>query len=97
MTIDILAISTTIITLGGAVTYLSKAIKPINDMKKKHEEYERYFNEDKSRLNKIEESNGIMFRTLLALVSHEINGNSIDKLKSSRDEINEFLTNSIKR
>ena len=46
---------------------------------------------DHKRLNDLEESNRIIMRALMAMLSHEINGNSDEKLKASFDEIQQFL------
>ena len=56
------------------------------------------FNEDvidltttHERLNELEDSNRVIMRALMALLSHEISGNSDEKLKASLDEIQKFL------
>lgn len=46
---------------------------------------------DRERLDKLEEQQRIMLRALMAMLSHEVNGNSTDKLKASVVEINDFL------
>lgn len=42
--------------------------------------------EDNNRLNNIESG-----QHMLALLSHEINGNSVDKLRKAQDELTNFL------
>ena len=46
---------------------------------------------DKKRLDMLEEQQRIMLRALMAMLSHEINGNSSEKLKASVAEIQDFL------
>lgn len=46
---------------------------------------------DHERLNELEDSNRIIMRALMALLSHEISGNSDDKLKASLEEIQQHL------
>jgi len=46
---------------------------------------------DHERLNELEDSNRIIMRALMALLSHEIGGNSDDKLKASLEEIQKHL------
>ena len=46
---------------------------------------------DNRRLNDLEEGNRVICRGILALLSHEINGNSKDKLTSSQQEITNYL------
>ena len=44
-----------------------------------------------ARINAIEDGNKVLCRGILALLSHEINGNSIDKLTSAQAEITNYL------
>ena len=57
-------------------------------MLKAHEEM---LKSDRDRLNALEEQSRIMLRAMLSMLSHEVNGNSIDKLRGSIAEIQEFL------
>ena len=43
------------------------------------------------QIGAIEKGNKVLCRGILALLSHEINGNSTDKLAASRDEITNYL------
>lgn len=44
-----------------------------------------------NQIDAIEKGNKVLCRGILALLSHEINGNSTDKLAASRDEITNYL------
>ena len=46
-----------------------------------------------ARITAIEDGNKVLCRGILALLSHEINGNSIDKLTSAQAEITNYLIN----
>ena len=46
---------------------------------------------DHERITSLEESNRIIMRALMAVMSHEVNGNSTEKLQKSMDEIQQFL------
>ena len=48
---------------------------------------------DKERIDSLEEGNKAICRGVLALLSHEINGNSIDKLKSAHQGLTDYLIN----
>lgn len=65
----------------------------VEKQEEKIEEHEDKLRKDYERLNRLEEGNRIMMRAQMALLSHEINNNSIDKLKDSFDEIQQFLIN----
>lgn len=71
---------------------------PVNELGAKvemHEEklgeHEEKLKKDYSRINDLEDGNRIMMRAMMAMLSHEINGNSTDKLKESLEEIQRYL------
>lgn len=55
--------------------------------------HDEYFGNDNKRLSSIEEGNRVTQRALLALMSHAINGNDVDKLKKAESELKEYLIN----
>ncbi|MCR4622668.1 MAG: hypothetical protein K5663_11365 [Clostridiales bacterium] len=59
-----------------------------SEMLKQHEQM---LQSDKERLNAMEEQQRIMLRAMVAMLSHEINGNSTDKLQASMVEIQNYL------
>lgn len=46
---------------------------------------------DKKRIDTLEDGQRVMLRGINALISHGINGNSVDKLTKSQTEIMEYL------
>ena len=65
--------------------------QPVNSLEETVKEHDERLKRDHERLNDLEESNRIIMRALMALMSHEINGNSTQKLQASFDEIQAFL------
>ena len=65
--------------------------KPVSTLETKVNDHEERLDRDHKRLNDLEESNRIIMRALMAMLSHEINGNSDDKLRASFDEMQQFL------
>ena len=63
----------------------------------KHDEtlnkYEEYFKKDNERLRKIEESNRITQRSMLALLKHSINGEDLESLRKAEKDLEEYLIN----
>ena len=53
--------------------------------------HERRLSEQHSHIDDIEEGQKVICRGVLALLSHEINGNSDDKLRASQAEITNYL------
>ena len=90
------------LVLIGAYNTIMSAIKthreekkrkdaPVNTLEETVKKHDERLSRDHERLNELEDSNRIIMRALMALMSHEINGNSDDKLKASYDEIQRFL------
>lgn len=71
---------------------------PVTQLKERVDRHEELLSKDKDRLDAIEtrmqdmgEQSTIILRGVRALLSHEINGNSVDKLNSSASEIDDYL------
>ena len=80
------------------IILLANAIKALKDWRKPHDDRESWrrdvddkLNRDNKRLNDLEEGNRVICRGILAMLSHEINGNSNDKLLASQQEITNYL------
>lgn len=81
-----------IIGIGAIVILADK----IGDVVKKHRKTSgdtlvQEIKDQDDRITAIEEGNKVLCRGILALLSHEINGNSIDKLTSAQQEITDYL------
>lgn len=91
-----------VLALLGAYITIMNAIKawreekqrrdaPVNNLEEIVNEHDQKLRRDNDRLKELEEGNRIMMRAMMALLSHDINGNSTDKLKQSMDEIQRYL------
>lgn len=100
----ILAVCAGISCIAAAVGWVAKCIqaakKPRKDIEDRIEkcektllEYGRFFQNDKTRLNSIEDGNRVTQKAILALLSHGIDGNDVDAMRSARDELQDYLIN----
>lgn len=71
---------------------------PVVKLQERVDRHDELLQKDKDRLDAMEnrmqdmgEQSTIMLRGVRALLSHEINGNSTDKLESSMTEIDDYL------
>lgn len=71
---------------------------PMTELKERVDRHDELLAKDKDRLDAMEgrmkdmgEQSTIMLRGVRALLSHEINGNSVDKLQTSATEIDDYL------
>lgn len=91
-----------VLALLGAYITVMNAVKtwreerkrkdaPVNNLEETVKDHTAKLGRDDERLQQLEEGNRIMMRAMMALLSHDINGNSNDKLKESLDEIQRYL------
>lgn len=67
------------------------------DFEGKCSRYDEYFSRDRERLDAIEmnarSANTIIIKSLQALTEHALNGNNVEPLKKSKEELDEYLLN----
>lgn len=91
-----------VLVLVGAYNTIMNAVKtyreekkrkdqPVNSLESKVNEHEEKLKKDHERLNELEEANRIQMRALMAMLHHEIDGNSIEGLKKAYEEIQQYL------
>ena len=96
------ALSAGIITLGGAgaifVGLYRWAKKPDINRDEKLKGHDEKLDNDNRRLNELEkhqaendEALQIIMKSMLALMTHAIDGNHTDELKRARDDMQEYL------
>lgn len=85
-----------------AITWMIKAIKGakkpettqndrLTKLEVRMDSVEEFLTNDNRRLNAIEHGNRVTQEALLALLSHAIDGNNIDDLKSARKSLQTYL------
>lgn len=103
----ILYILGSICTIGGATAVFSRWSKPFKDVIKKVEnkankieleelknrldKLEQYQDIDHDRIKEIERGNEKICKCILAITDHELTGNSIDKLRKAKEEMQDYL------
>ena len=91
-----------VLALLGAYITVMQAVKtwreekqrkdaPVNTMEEQVRDHGEQLQREHERIEDLEESNRIIMRALMAMLSHEINGNSDDRLRASFDEIQQYL------
>lgn len=89
--IVLLALAGVVVLLGNAYRALKEFHKPHEDMTVWRRSVDNRLQNDHERLESMEKGNKVICRGILALLSHEINGNSTDKLKASQSEMTDYL------
>ena len=82
-------------TIMGAVKNYREEKKrkdaPVNTLEDTVKKHDERLKKDHERLTDLEEANRIQMRALMAMLHHEIDGNSTDGLKKSYEEIQQYL------
>lgn len=89
--IVLLAIAGVVVLIGNVIKTIRDWKKPGEDLNAWRKDIDRKLDNDDERLKAIEEGNKVVTRGVLALISHELNGNSDDKLQKSQAEITNYL------
>ena len=98
----VLIICGAIMTIGGAAVYIIKIIQKIKQPEETQNQkitnlenrvtvLEGYSKSVNDRIKVMEEGMKVTQQALLAIMSDEINGNDIDKLKQAKDDLEEYL------
>lgn len=85
----------TFLWVGAALVAFTLAVWSLVDKIKKHSQWrddvDAKLAASKNRLDAQDEGQRVICRALLAMLSHEINGNSVEKLKNAQQGITDYL------
>lgn len=79
--------------LWGIWKIVKEIKKPNDDLKVQVAKHDQLLDSDNKRLRTIEESNRMTLQCLLVIINHEITGDGIEKMKTARDELQDYLIN----
>ena len=80
-----------VLAIWSLVDHIKKARKPHEDLVQWQRETDAKLAADKKRLDALEAGQKVQLRGINALISHQINGNSIETLQNSHKEIINYL------
>lgn len=87
-----------LVLLGGAVAVIAKWIAPavklsatVKDLIRRIERLEEHDKKDMAVLEDFDRRMKAQNRAMLSVVNHMIDGNGVDKLRESRDELTDLL------
>ena len=89
--IVLVAVAGLIVLIGNLIKTIKDWKKPPDDLEQWRTDVEKKLGNANQRLRVIEDGNKVISRGILALLSHEINGNSTDRLRASQQEITNYL------
>lgn len=89
--IVLVAVLAFVVLVGNFIKTVKTWRQPHDDLEAWRQDVNGKLEKDNGRLNDLEEGNRVICRGILALLSHEISGNSDDKLRASQTEITNYL------
>lgn len=99
-----LALAGAVNTVGSAVEKIAKVVRAakapnaaqderLDALEARMDKYDQFFEMDKKRMDGLDSTTRLTQRALLALLEHGIDGNNVERMKSSRDELQNYLIN----
>ena len=88
---QLLAALSVIVTLGAVEVILRRWFKPFKDLKERVSKLEENQNSDHKRLKDVEDGQTHFCKAMLALIDHSVSGNSIEKLKKAKEDLQNYL------
>lgn len=86
------------IAIMGFIVLAGNVIKTIKEWRKPgmseaewRTEVDRKLDSDNKRIESLEEGNKVICKALMALLSHDLNGDSKDKLQKALSDLNDYL------
>lgn len=83
---------------AGGVKVIVSAFSPFKEMQKKLDQHDDFFKNDNEKISALEKKTksserdtNVLYKTLLAMTDHMITGNGVDKLKKTREELQNYL------
>lgn len=90
-----LAMCGSIATIAGAAAVIYSIYKKVKQPDTERDEtlakHSELLDNDNRRLKELEDSNKIIMQSMLALMSHAIDGNHTEDLKQARDDLQKYL------
>ena len=86
-----IAIMGFIVLVGNVVKTIKEWRKPGMSEAEWRREVDAKLDKDNKRIESLEEGNKVICRALIAMLSHEINGNSKEKLQTALTGLQEYL------
>ena len=77
--------------LAGGIRVIISFLHPFKTMKERVDKHDELLDRDNQRLRNEAEATKVTMRVLLALIDHEITGNSVEKLQQAKEVIRAYL------
>lgn len=100
----LVALAAGIVAIGGAITFIEHVADraatkqtviaaQVAEHERQIEKHKEYLDSDNKRLREMEETNKLIMRGVMSIMTHEIDGDHVEQLKQTRDDMQEYLIN----
>ena len=79
------------LSVWALVEKIRKARQPKLDLEQWQRETDLKLDKDKKRIDSLEDGNVVLCKAILAMLNHEITGNSIERLKQAQQDLQNYL------
>jgi len=86
-----IAIMGFIVLVGNVVKVIKEWRKPGMSEAEWRRDVDQKLDKDNKRIASLEDGNKVICKALIAMLSHEINGNSTEKLKQAMSDLQDYL------
>ena len=86
-----IAIMGFIVLVGNVVKVIKEWRKPGMSEAEWRRDVDQKIDKDNKRIASLEDGNKVICKALIAMLSHEINGNSTEKLKQAMSDLQDYL------
>lgn len=86
-----LAVLAFIVLLGNVVKTIKEWRSPGVTVGQWRADMDENMRDNTERIKSLEDGNKVIMKALVAMLNHEINGNSVDKLQKALTDLNEYL------
>lgn len=93
--IVLVAVMAFIVLVGNVVKTIKEWKKPSDNANRWREEMDENMKDNTDRIKKVEDGNKVIMKALIAMMNHELNGNSKEKLQKALNELNDYLIDNI--
>ena len=89
--IVLVAIMAFVVLLGNTLKVFKEWRTPAVNEEQWRKSVDDSLTDNSERIEALEAGNRVIMKALVAIMSHEINGNSVDKLQKAMSDLNEYL------
>lgn len=90
--VNVLILASAFVLLANAITVLKKMFEPNQQIRRQLKDHEERLARGDERFNRQDADNHMVLSCLFVMMNNIVTGNSVNKVKEKRDELQEYLS-----